>query len=214
MKLLIVSDEEDPLLWDYYRPERLEGVSLILSAGDLKASYLNFLVTMGNRPLLYVHGNHDTAYEEAPPEGCVCVEDRLVIVNGLRILGLGGSFRYNGEPLQYTERQMALRVFRAGCLCRLAGGLDILLTHAPPRGWGDMEDLPHRGFSCFLPLLDRWKPRYLLHGHIHQRYQVNGQRVRQYGETTIINVNGSYTLELPDPVPSGKEPPFSRLFRL
>ena len=30
---------------------------------------------------------------------------------------------------------------------------DILLTHAPCRGYGDMEDLPHRGFECFNDLL-------------------------------------------------------------
>ena len=52
MKILVVSDEEDQFLWDFYKPGRLKGIDLILSAGDLKAEYLSFLVTMANRPLL------------------------------------------------------------------------------------------------------------------------------------------------------------------
>ena len=67
MKILLVSDEEDKYLWDYYRPGRLAGIDLILSAGDLKAEYLSFLVTMANRPLLYVPGNHDGDYARRPP---------------------------------------------------------------------------------------------------------------------------------------------------
>ena len=66
MKLLLVSDEESPYFWDYYRPGRLDGIDLILAAGDLKAEYLSFLVTMGRAPVLYIHGNHDKTYEQFP----------------------------------------------------------------------------------------------------------------------------------------------------
>ena len=76
MKILILSDNEDPYLWDYYTKGRLDEYDLILSAGDLKAEYLSFLVTMAHVPVFYVHGNHDTDYEKNPPEGCDCIEDR------------------------------------------------------------------------------------------------------------------------------------------
>ena len=112
MKLLLVVDEEDKYLWDYYRPGRLAGYDLILSAGDLKAEYLSFLVTMANRPLLYVPGNHDGRYEQKPPEGCDCIDGKLVTVKGLRILGLGGCLQYHPGPYQYTEREMRLRIRR------------------------------------------------------------------------------------------------------
>ena len=62
MKILTVSDEESPALWDYYVPGRLADYDLILSCGDLKPEYLSFLVTMAKCPVLYVHGNHDTNY--------------------------------------------------------------------------------------------------------------------------------------------------------
>ena len=100
MKLLVISDAADPGLWEYFTKDKLTGVDAILSCGDLPASYLSFLVTMGNIPVFYVHGNHDTGYEKNPPEGCDCIEDKLVTVKGLRILGLGGRPLYSGGPHQ------------------------------------------------------------------------------------------------------------------
>ena len=198
MKILLVSDEEDKYLWDFYKPGRLKGIDLILSAGDLKAEYLSFLVTMANRPLLYVPGNHDGGYAQRPPEGCQCIDGKLVTVGGLRILGLGGSALYNGGPHQYTEKQMRRRIHRLRLKLALAGGVDIVLTHAPVRGFGDEDNMTHRGFEAFLPLLDQYQPRYLVHGHIHQRYGANRPRCHQYGETTIVNATGRYILEFPD----------------
>ncbi len=196
MRLLLISDEEDRYLWDYYRPGRLSDVDLILSAGDLKAEYLCFLVTMANRQLLYVHGNHDGSYARRPPEGCDCIDDRLVVVNGLRILGLGGCRLYNRGPHQYTESQMQRRIRRLSRPLRRVGGVDIVVTHAPVAGYGDEDNLTHRGFEAFLPLLDRWQPRYLIHGHVHKRYNPGQERVLRYGETTIINCSGKYYLDL------------------
>ena len=196
MKLLLLSDRESPYLWDYYQPGRLSGYDLMLSCGDLKARYLTFLVTMGRSRLLYVRGNHDGDYEKRPPEGCECIEDRLVTVNGLRILGLGGSLMYNGGPNQYTERQMSRRLWRAGWAARRAGGVDIVLTHAPPRGCGDLEDAAHRGFEAFFPFLERYQPKYLIHGHIHMNYARNIPRRIQHGKTTVINAWERYELEI------------------
>lgn len=196
MKLLLVSDEEELGLWDYYRPGKLAGYDLILSAGDLKAEYLSFLVTMANKPLLYVHGNHDLRYLSNPPEGCECIDDRLVTVNGLRILGLGGSMRYSGQAFQYTERQMTRRIRKLRWKIRRAGCVDIVLTHAPIAGLGDGEDLCHRGFEAFKPLLDAYQPKLLIHGHTHLRYSNRSDRIQKYGNTTVINACGRWEVEI------------------
>jgi Icc-related predicted phosphoesterase len=196
VKILLVSDEESPYYWDYYKPGRLDGIELILSCGDLKAEYLSFLVTMGRAPLLYVRGNHDGGYAKKPPEGCDCIEDKLVTINGLRILGLGGSPLYSGEPNQYTERQMTRRIRRAEFSIRRAHGVDIVLTHAPVRGFGDADDLAHRGFAAFQPMLEKYRPRYLVHGHVHLRYGIGIPRLQQYADTTLVNACGYYILEL------------------
>ena len=199
MKILIVSDEECPALWDYYVPGRLAGYDLILSCGDLNASYLSFLVTMARCPVLYVHGNHDTRYEIYPPEGCDCIEDRIVEFNGLRILGLGGCRKYHPGPHQYTEAEMRRRIRKLRLALLRTGGVDIVVTHAPPRGLGDGEDPAHWGFASLVELLDKYHPRYLVHGHVHMSYGADTPRVREYGDTTLINACERFELEIPDP---------------
>ena len=69
MKILVLADVESKYLWDYFEKSKLEGIDLIISCGDLKASYLSFLATLSSVPVLYVHGNHDSKYETNPPEG-------------------------------------------------------------------------------------------------------------------------------------------------
>ena len=197
MKILIVSDEECPALWDYYVPGRLSEYDLILSCGDLKAQYLSFLVTMGRCPVLYVHGNHDTDYDYAPPWGCDCIDDAIVEYNGLRILGLGGCLRYHPGDHQYTDAEMRRRIRRLSWKLKRLGGVDIVVTHAPPKGLGDGEDPAHWGFQALRDLLDKYHPQYLIHGHVHLRYGFN-QRIREYNGTTIINGCERYVLELPD----------------
>lgn len=196
MRILLVSDKESPYLWDYYQPGRLDGIDLVVSCGDLKAEYLSFLTTMGNIPVLYVHGNHDGSYERMPPEGCECIDDRLVTIDGIRILGLGGCPRYNNGPYQYTEAQMKRRILRQAVRIRHAGGVDVIVTHASPRGLGDADDYAHRGFEVFHPLIERVKPRYLVHGHVHMNYGVDIPRVVRKGSTTIVNAFERYLLEL------------------
>ena len=196
MKVLVLSDRESPYLWDHYQPGRLKEYDLILSCGDLKSSYLSFLVTMGRAPLLYVHGNHDTHYAQKPPEGCDCIDDVIYTYRGLRILGLGGCPAYNGGKHQYTEKQMRQRIRRLSWKLWRSGGVDIVVTHAPPTGYGDGDDYAHRGFDCFLPLLEKYKPKYLIHGHVHLNYGIDIPRELVCGETKIINAYERYVLEI------------------
>lgn len=198
MKILTISDEECPTLWDYYVPGRLKDYDLILACGDLKASYLSFLVTMARCPVLYVHGNHDSGYLRNPPEGCDCIDDCLVVYNGLRILGLGGCRRYHPGEFQYSENQMRMRIAKLKWKIRMMGGVDIVVTHAPPEGLGDDTDPAHWGFAALREFLDSYRPKYLIHGHVHMTYGHNIPRVRDYNGTTLVNAFERYVLEIPD----------------
>ena len=91
-----------------------------------------------------------------PPLGCDCVDDRIYDFRGLRILGLGGSMRYKEGNYMYTEREMEKRIDRLRSAIALRNGFDIVVTHAPAQGYGDMDDLPHQGFRCFNELLERY----------------------------------------------------------
>ena len=199
MKILLVSDEESKYLWDYYQPGKLDGIDLIISCGDLKPEYLSFLVTMGKAPVYYVHGNHDDRYATRPPEGCVCIEDTVVNFHGLRIMGLGGCPRYSPGQHQYTEKEMRARIKAMRWKLWRSKGVDIIVTHAPLRGFGDADDLPHRGFECFGDLLDALTPRYWFYGHVHMRYNHNQPRILKKGMTTLVNACERYIIEVKAP---------------
>lgn len=187
MKILAVADEESRYLWDFYQRDKLENVELILSAGDLAPEYLSFLTTMYAIPVLYVHGNHDDKYAYKPPEGCICIDDTIYVYNGIRILGLGGSMRYRPGGNQYTEEEMHKRVKKLWMKILLHRGFDVLLTHAPAYQINDGRDLPHQGFQEFITLMEKYKPRFFVHGHVHLSYGRNHQRYDQYHNTHIIN---------------------------
>jgi Icc-related predicted phosphoesterase len=187
MKILLVSDVEDPYLWDSFESDRYRDVDLVISCGDLKPEYLSFLVTMIHAPLLYVPGNHDGCYENNPPEGCENIDGRLITVKGLRILGFGGSHFYNHGPNQYTQKEMNHRVAHLRWSLLRSRGFDILVSHAPAQGVGDANDPCHTGFTAFRELMDRHHPRYFIHGHQHLNYGANRSGLTTYGTTTVIN---------------------------
>lgn len=198
MKILAIADEESKSLWDHFDKSKLEGIDLIISCGDLHPDYLQFLVTMGHAPVLYVHGNHDEKYDYKPPLGCISIEDRVYDYKGLRILGLGGCMRYNMSKYMYTEADMKKRVAKVRKDIFLKNGFDILVTHAPARGYGDLEDLPHRGFECFNDLMDSYHPKYMLHGHVHMCYGDVKRELAHPSGTKIINAYDRYILDFDD----------------
>ena len=198
MKILCISDDEDPALWDHFSKSRLEGIDLIISCGDLKPEYLRFLVTMANVPLLYVHGNHDECYEWDAPEGCDCIDNAVVRYNGVIIAGLPGCRKYREGKFQITEHKMRALVWRLSFGIRRAKGLDILVTHAPPRGCGDLDDRPHMGFQAFYRIIDEFTPKLLLHGHVHMTYDLSIPREERIADTQVINVSNRYIIEIPD----------------
>ncbi len=198
MKILALSDEEFPAFYENYIPGKLKEYDLIISCGDLRASYLSFIVTVARAPVLYVHGNHDAAYDRNPPEGCDCIDGDLIVYNGLRILGLGGCVKYRPGKHQYTEKEMQKRIRKLRWKLWWHKGVDIVVTHAPPSGVGDGDDYAHRGFESLLTLIDKYKPRYLLHGHTHLNYSANRTREQEYHGTKVINVCQKYVLDLPD----------------
>ena len=259
MKVLCISDNEIYGLyegWTGEEAEKLKDVGLILSAGDLSPEYLEFLVTMLNVPLLYVRGNHDSRYDEEPPEGCIDIDDKVAEIvidkdgcgdicenvvqeipgtrtgvyekaelrkgaNLIRIAGLGGSIRYDaGESEMYppedefTEAEMKARVGKLKWVLkdysladRVLSGmprrkdgtfspLDILLTHSPSFGHGDMPDPAHTGFRCFNEIMTDIKPAYHIYGHVHMEYGMVSREEDHPSGAHQINVSGMYILEL------------------
>lgn len=208
MMCLTVSDEIVPAIYSLNVKQRFGTVECVLSCGDLPYYYLEFLVTMLCVPCYYVAGNHDTVEicesgeVLTAPRGCISVETTCVMHEGLLIGGLGGSVRYNQEPgPQYTEIEMLMRVWQMAPrlfvnYLRYGRYLDVMLTHAPPFGIHNGPDRPHRGFRAFLLVMDLFRPRYLIHGHIHRSYGVQEPWETRYHQTLVINTAGYRLLSL------------------
>ncbi|MGD1831904.1 MAG: metallophosphoesterase [Sphaerochaetaceae bacterium] len=223
MKILCISDDKDVLVYSPNIAQRYKDVDMILSAGDLPLKYYEYIVSSLNKPFYFVFGNHHTEEltrfkktDVLGPSGAMAdfgkpvfnqgvggdfIDGKVVRdkKSGLIIAGLGGSMRYNDGRHQFSETEMFFRIL--SMIPRLIYNklrhgrfVDILLTHAPPRNYGDKEDLCHRGFSSFLLFIRYFKPRYLLHGHIHL-IDMNAERVKEYRGCRIINVYSSYVLQ-------------------
>ena len=128
-----------------------------------------------------------------------CIDDKLVVYKGLRILGLGGSRLYSQGEHQYTEKQMRQRIRKLKRAIQLVGGVDIVLAHSSPLGIGDAQDYAHQGFAAFLELIDKYHPQYLLHGHMHLNYASDLVRLTEHRGTQIINCCERYVLQWENP---------------
>ena len=206
MRILCVSDQIDPIVYSTAIRERFRDVELVLSAGDLPMEYLSFIVSSLNKPLLFVFGNHNlnelSFYRPAAGQRL----DRSLRWpfaglegNSGAILGLGGSIRYNGGLNQYTNAQMMFHILLLlpkllWNKVRYGRFVDIVLTHAPPAGIHDRSDPCHRGFRSFLWLMRVFRPRFLVHGHVHL-YDLNSLRVSRYESTTVVNAFSHHVLE-------------------
>jgi Icc-related predicted phosphoesterase len=219
MKILCVSDQIDPLVYSNSIRERFAGADMILAAGDLPLDYLDFIVSSLNKPLLFVFGNHhveEMRYFSRLPEaylfnsnndltdvycgsGVIHVGSKIKIEEGLIIAGLGGSMRYNRGANQFTDSQMYFEIIKLIprlFFNRLVHGrfVDILLTHAPPRGIHDKADKCHWGFKAFLWFMKAFRPRYLVHGHIHL-YDLADVRSTRWEQTMVINAYSHYMID-------------------
>jgi Icc-related predicted phosphoesterase len=211
LKILALSDEIVPFIYDSDVRDHFPDVGMVVSCGDLPARYLEFVLTVLNVPLVYVPGNHDLDTLKVP--GGRALDGRWRTIEGLRMLGMGGSIRY--KPFgrhQYTQGQMNRRMLGAYVRAmisrvRLGSDLDILVTHSPPLGIHDGDDHAHVGFKAFRRFM-RWaRPRYMLHGHRHVHRNLE-PTVTKYHETVIINVFPYRVLDIAPQVDrrSGAEP--------
>jgi uncharacterized protein len=206
LKILAVSDVVVERLYSAHFAEHFHDVALILGCGDLPYEYLEFLVSALNVPLVYVPGNHDPRYtlqnQLARADGCDLLDRGVTRVKGLNLAGLGGSIRYKpGPPNQYSQAEMYWRIlsFLPALLkqrLQTGAGLDIMISHSPPRGIHDDNDPAHIGFQAFQDFIRVFKPRYFLHGHT-LVYKGNLlPPVTQVGATTVINVYPYKLLEV------------------
>jgi Icc-related predicted phosphoesterase len=200
MRIMAVSDRIVEHLYSSDVQSRYQGIDLLIGCGDLPFYYMEFLVSALDTRMVYVRGNHDIgpqyladgrALDHVP--GGLDIHRRVVELDGLIVAGLEGSMRYRPKaPYMYTEQEMrwnAMSLYPRLVLNRIRHGraVDILVTHSPAAGIHDQRDPAHRGFVILRNLMRVFRPRYMLHGHVHV-YRNDVPRVTKYLDTTVVNV--------------------------
>jgi uncharacterized protein len=215
-RILAVADAVSPVVYSERFPTNLPPFDVVLCAGDLPGYLLEFMATKLRVPPVYVIGNHGNAYirsADAPdeirlPGGCINAHRRVVEVGGLLVAGIEGSARYRPGPHQYSERAMSAMV--AGLTPRLllnrirhGRAVDVLLTHAPPKGPHEGADHAHRGVAAFNRFHRRWRPRLHVHGHVHL---TGANAPREYVTEEGVRVVNAFEFALIDLDPHGTPP--------
>lgn len=208
MRVLAVSDRVVDSLYHGQVGEKYPNLDLLIGCGDLPFYYLDFLTSAIDAPMVYVRGNHDNGPQHGADgriwkdvRGGLDLHGKVIMRRGIILAGLEGSMRYKPNvPFMYTESEMRMQIAQMVPRLlwnrqRFGRALDILVTHSPPYGIHDRSDLPHTGFKVFLSFMRMFRPRYLLHGHIHL-YRTDTPRVTRFEDTTVINVYPQYLLEL------------------
>jgi Icc-related predicted phosphoesterase len=196
MRILAISDVEVAQLRHDFAQDLFRGVDIIFSCGDLAPEYLTLVRERVDAPLYYILGNHDLRYRKSPPVGCTNISFTTTRHDNLKLLGLSGSRWYNGGANQYHETEMRMIIWKLYFALWRQQGVDIVITHAPPRCIHDAEDRCHRGFKFFHNLINRFQPAYLLHGHIHAAFVHEHERITMVNTTKVINCCGSYVFEI------------------
>lgn len=242
MKILCVSDYVDPLIYNQNVKNAFSDIDLILCAGDLPMDYVDFIVSMFNKPTYFVFGNHNLKefkyYHKSGQSAPVRYnqenkndhekKDSLIHGHGAEYLGFktvrdhrfkikdessgrmtplllagaSGSLKYNTGMAQYTDFQMKMKLLALVpklLVNKLLYGryLDIFMTHATPRHIHDHEDPCHKGFECYNWFLKKFKPTYMVHGHIHL-YDMREERQGKYYDSNVVNAYAHCIIELED----------------
>lgn len=205
-RILSVSDIVNPLIYSPSVRNKFSDIDFLISCGDLPPYYLEYLVSMLNVPLFFVHGNHDKSmdlhvqYGEKEYIGGENLHQKKIFFQGILIAGVEGCIKYREGPFLYTQSEMWWFIFYLVpqlMINKLKYGryLDIFVTHAPAWGIHDQSDFAHQGIKAFRWFLKVFQPSYHFHGHIHI-YKPLDCIDAYFGETKIINTYGYRITEI------------------
>jgi len=149
--------------------------------------FSKWFTALPHKHKIYVAGNHDWIFEKSEEkaigilgESVIYLKDSEVTIGGLRIWG---------SPWQPWFYDWAFNLLRGDQIRKkwdlIPEGIDIVITHGPPYGYGDTARGGRLvGCKDLLETLDRVKPQVHISGHIHEGYGSS-----QHGPTHCINAS-------------------------
>lgn len=179
MNILAIADRNPNInILDVILENRID---LVITLGDLTREDILQLELVTNIPKIGIYGNHDSG-TYMPELGIWDMHLKTWDFQGLKFGGFQGCVRYKDNPqaIMYTQEQAA----------QMMTGfpkVDVFISHCPPRGINDEEEVAHQGFDGLRTYLDLNKPKVWLHGHT---YPTEETIVKQHYDTRIEYVFG------------------------
>jgi len=157
-----------------------------------------FFRALPHRHKIMIAGNHDWPLERTPNEarellaGCGYLQDEAVAIDGVN---------FYGSPWQPRFLDWAFNLDRGPLLAEkwalIPNDTDVLITHGPPRGHGDVCFNGERaGCADLLRRVRDVQPKFHLFGHIHE-----GHGRYEDGATTFINASSCTLMYEPTQAP-------------
>ncbi len=200
MRIALISDTHG-----FEEHVRVSPTDLLIHCGDFtkgdqgRAPFRSFLQWLERQPAPHkclVSGNHDSQTSTWPEAARAMIVEHAPSVTYLRDSGVTiNGLRIWGSPYTPTffdwynmrDRGKAIRAHWD----LIPTGLDFLVTHGPPKGFGDWS--PYEKVSAgdydLLEAIKRVKPRYHVHGHFHGGRGTYELAHPDGTKTTIINAS-------------------------
>lgn len=133
-------------------------------------------------------GNHDEIFQEHPEDvpslPWTYLEDEEVEYMGLKIYGTPWQKRFYDWAFNLDESDLARKWME------IPDDTDILITHGPPKYFGDLvREGTHEGSPSLLQRIIEIKPKLVVYGHIHPgrgEYPHDGVMM---ANVTVVNEN-------------------------
>lgn len=160
-------------------------IDAIVTLGDLAIQDIRDLEAISDVPKFGVYGNHDSG-TYMPELGITNLHLKTAQLNDITIGGFEGSVRYKNDPYapMYTQEE-------ASELIKQLPAVDLLISHAPPRGIHDEPEPAHQGYDALRWYIEQHHPAFLLHGHTYP-----SDSVETLGETQIVYIYEDQVIEL------------------
>ena len=190
MKILLISDTHG-----LHEQLELPDADMIIHAGDISGRgmlhevqiFLDWFSNLPYRHKIFIGGNHDFLLEREPALFQSMLNDHLIYLedSGIEIEGI----KIWGSPITPFFFNWAFNRNRGADIRRywdkIPDGLDFLITHGPPLGYGDQTVRGEQvGCEDLLVAIEQTKPRYHVFGHIHEAYGIFESK-----HTTFVNAS-------------------------
>lgn len=188
MKILAFSDLHAAARPAEALVEAAQGADLVIGAGDFCNGRRGLEQAMAlldgiTAPMVVVPGNAESAEElrDAARQGITVLHGQAHEIGGLRLFGLG----YGVPVTPFGAWSCDLSEDEAEAMLGPCAGVDILITHSPPKGTVDVTSQGISvGSTAIRTAIETHQPKLAVCGHIHDSWG----RSDMIGETRVVNL--------------------------